>query len=261
MDAFARRDANHFLAELAQQHALFGDLRIGGSDADDVAFGHFRIETEQQVGRTQMEEMQRVRLQDLSVVHQAPHFLGSRRERGAHDHVHRFGCGQMMAYRADAAQPLHHHRRFPVRPSLDEFFETAKLDDVQPHLMHAVVLVQQQRHLAVAFDARHGIDGDAAQFLGVGGGFQIITHIQNPLPQSTQRPQRTSLLFSVRSVISVAKCLSIIFNQPMPQFRRLARDEVGEEFPDGVGGRRAAGDEVIDLHHFVQRMHLVQRQR
>ncbi len=47
----------------------------------------------------------------------------------------------------------------------------------------------------------------------------------------------------------------------MPQFRRLARNEVGEEFPDGIARGRAAGNEVIDLHHFVQRMHLVQRQR
>ena len=85
----------------------------------------------------------------------------------------------MVAHRADAAQPLHHHRRFPVGTALNEFLEAAKLDDMQPHLMHMVVLVQQQRHLAVSLDARHRVDGDAAQVLGVGGGFQIVVGVSH----------------------------------------------------------------------------------
>ena len=112
------------------------------------------VEAEQQVGRGEMEEMQRVRLQDLAVVHQAAQLLGGRRQRlVAGDDVHRLGGGEMMADRADAAQPLHHDRNFPVRPALDEGLEAAELDDVQADLMDPVVLVEQDRDLAVAFDA------------------------------------------------------------------------------------------------------------
>ena len=77
----------------------------------------------------------------------------------------------MVADRADAAQPLHHHRHLPVGPALDEFLEAAEFDDVQPRLMDVVVLVQQQRDLAVALDARHRLDDDAAQVFGCGRRF------------------------------------------------------------------------------------------
>jgi prolyl-tRNA editing enzyme YbaK/EbsC (Cys-tRNA(Pro) deacylase) len=77
----------------------------------------------------------------------------------------------MVRHRADAAQPLHHHRHLPVRAAADEGLEAAELDDVQPRLAHAVVLVEQQRHLAVALHARQRVDGDAAQAAcGSGGG-------------------------------------------------------------------------------------------
>ena len=39
-------------------------------------------------------------------------------------------------------------------------------------LMDPVVLVEQDRHLAVAFDAGHRLDRDAAQVLRLGGCFQ-----------------------------------------------------------------------------------------
>jgi hypothetical protein len=65
-----------------------------------------------------------------------------------------------MAHRTDAAQPLHHHWHFPVRPALDEFLESAEFDDVQPCLLDVTLLVEQQRHLAVAFHARERLDDD-----------------------------------------------------------------------------------------------------
>ena len=68
----------------------------------------------------------------------------------------------MVAHGADAAEPLHHDRHFPVRAALDEFLEATEFDDVQAHLVHLVVIVEQDRDLAMALDPRHGIDGDAA---------------------------------------------------------------------------------------------------
>ena len=181
VNALARRDANYFLSVFAQQHALFGDFRVGGSNADNIALGNIGIETEQQVGRTQVVEMQRMRLQHLSVVHQPAHLLGSGRQRGTYDHVHCFGCREVVAYRAYPAQPLHHYRRFPIGPPLDEFFEAAKFDDVQPHLVYVVVVIQQQRYLAMSFYPRYRVYCHTAQVFGVNCSFQIvddISHIQ-----------------------------------------------------------------------------------
>ena len=75
----------------------------------------------------------------------------------------------MVRYRADAAQPLDHDRHFPVRPALNEFFEAAKLDNMQAHLMHLVLVVEQDGDLAVPLDPGNGIDGNAAQLFGVLG--------------------------------------------------------------------------------------------
>jgi len=178
MYPLAGGQADDLLAVLAQQDALLRDLGIFLRHADDVAPADFGVETEQQVGRGQVEEVQRVRLQDLAVVHQAAHLVRGRGHLGsADDEVERLARGEVVRDRADAAQTLHHHRHFPVRPALDEALEAAELDDMQAHLMHLVVLVEQDGDLAVALDARHGVDGDAAQVLaGDGGGFEFEAH-------------------------------------------------------------------------------------
>ena len=88
------------------------------------------------------------------------------------DLVERLRRGQVVADRADPAQPLHHHRHFPVRPALDELLEGPELDDVQARLLHVVVLVHQQRHLAVSLDPRQRFDDDAAQAFGVSRGLE-----------------------------------------------------------------------------------------
>ncbi len=60
VDPLAGGDADHLLAKLAQQHALTGDLRMLFRNADDAAPGKVGVETEQQIGRAQVEEVQRV---------------------------------------------------------------------------------------------------------------------------------------------------------------------------------------------------------
>ena len=228
--------ADHLLAVLPEQHALLGRDRVGADHADDVALRHIRSETEQQVGRRQMEEVQGVGLQDLAIVHQAANLLGGRRQRDAEHHVQRLRRGQVVRYRADAAQALHHHRHFPVGTALDELLEAAELDDVQSDLMHLVVVVEQDGDLAVAFDPGHRVDGDAPQQVGVGGGFQCEAHD------------------------GYLDFCSVVVQQAMTHGGRAAGDQVGEELPDRVGRGRAAGQEVIDFHHFMDRVHLVQGQ-
>jgi len=44
--------------------------------------------------------------------------------------------------------------------------------------MHLVLVVEQDGDLAVAFDTGHRVDRDAAQFLGVFGGFKVVGHCE-----------------------------------------------------------------------------------
>jgi hypothetical protein len=81
------------------------------------------------------------------------------------DDVHRLAGGDVMADRADAAQALHGDRHFPVRSAFDEDFEAAELDDVEADLMDPVLLVEQDRDLAVPLDAGHRFDRDLAQLV------------------------------------------------------------------------------------------------
>ena len=130
------------------------DVRIFFRHGDDVALVDLRVEAEQKIGRAEQEEVQRMRLHDLTVMHEPAHLLGAQgRRRGAHYMVHRLGGGDLVRHRADAAEALHHDRRLPIGTALHEFLEAAEFDDVQPRLMHAVVRVEEQRDLAMAFDA------------------------------------------------------------------------------------------------------------
>ena len=104
MHALARGVADGFLAPFAQCDALARDLRICRRHRDDVAPVDLGVEAKQQIGRRQQEEMQRVRLQDLAIMHQPPHFIGAgRRRRRADDTVQRLGGGELVRHRADAA--------------------------------------------------------------------------------------------------------------------------------------------------------------
>jgi hypothetical protein len=110
-----------------------------------------------------VEEMQGVRLEHLAVVHKPPHLLGRRREplgADARDDVHRLGGSQVMAHRADAAEPLDEDRSFPVGAALDEPLEAAELDDVEARADDLAIVVELDSDLPVALDAGDGFYGD-----------------------------------------------------------------------------------------------------
>ena len=118
--------------------------------------------------------MQRVRLHDLAVVQEARQLLRGRRQWAeAGDDVHCLGRRDEVADRADTAQALHGDRDLPVGPALDEDLETTELDDMEPDLMNPVLLIEENRHLAVSLDARDRLDGHTAQLMRRLGGFQI----------------------------------------------------------------------------------------
>ena len=137
MDAFSGDMGDDFLPELAGEHALPGEIGEGRRDPNDVAFGDFALEAEQEIGRREMEEVQRVRLHQLAIMQEAAQLLRRRRQRAeAGDKVHRLGRRDEVADRADAAEALHRDRNLPVWPAPDEDLEPAELDDVEPDLMN-----------------------------------------------------------------------------------------------------------------------------
>ena len=161
VDLLAGGGLDDFLPVLAQHHALHREIREFPRHADDVADRGIGVEPEQQVRRYEVEEVQRVRLEHLAVVHQAAHLFRRRRQRvHAGDAVHRLGRREMVADRADPAEALDQHRHLPVRPALDEAFEPAEFHDVQASLLHLPLFIQKDRDLAVSFDAGDGLDDD-----------------------------------------------------------------------------------------------------
>ena len=67
----------------------------------------------------------------------------------------------MVTDEADSADALHQHRRLPERVALNEFLESAELDDMQPGVDDVAVVVEVHGHLAVALDAGDGVDDQA----------------------------------------------------------------------------------------------------
>ena len=110
-------------------------------------------------------------------MHQPAHRLGGGRHRDdAERDVDRLARREVVRHRADAAQPLHHHGHFPVRAALDELLEAAEFHDVQPDLVDAVLVVEEQRHLAVALDPGHRVDRHAPEPFRVLCGLELEGH-------------------------------------------------------------------------------------
>ena len=161
MDAPAACRGDHLLSELADEDRPFADLREGFDDPDDVAPGDRSLETQEQIRRRQMEKVERVRLQHLAVVHQAPHLVGRGRHLvHARDDIHRLGGAQMMADRADAAETLDDDGDFPIHPALDEALAPPELDDVKARLFDFAGFIEPDGHLAMALHPRDRIDDD-----------------------------------------------------------------------------------------------------
>jgi hypothetical protein len=123
------------LAVLAHQDALLGQLRELLRDADDVAHRRVGVEAEEQVGRAQVEEVQRMRLEELAVVHQPAHLQRRRREflsaddDGPSPSPRRGGGSPGRCRTAAGPRPAS-----PKRAPLDEALEASELHDVQAGL-------------------------------------------------------------------------------------------------------------------------------
>ncbi len=162
MHALAAQQPDHLLAELAQADAAAGDAGIRLDQPHDVARGRIAIHAQQQIGRAEVEEAQRVALDDLAPVHQPAQLLGARRDAHAQDVVAGFGGGQDVADRADAADARGDAGHLPEAAPDAELLEAAELNDVKTRVCHLAVIAQHERDLGVALDAGYGIDGDCS---------------------------------------------------------------------------------------------------
>ena len=175
-----------------------------------------------------MKEMQRVRLQNLAEMQQAAELFSGRREPLHADKlVHRLGRRQLMTDRADPAQALHYERHFAVRAALNEFFEAAKLDDVETCLVDMIFFIQQQRDLAVPLDPRDGIDSNTPERRF---GLVVLFHVE---------------------------ILSIVMQQVLGEHRFFSFQQVAEHLKEFICRRRATRQVKIHMHHVMQRMHFV----
>ena len=68
MNPLAARQFDDLLAELAQPDSVFGEFGKLGGDAQDIARHGIGVHPQQQVGRTEVEEGERVRLDELAVI-------------------------------------------------------------------------------------------------------------------------------------------------------------------------------------------------
>lgn len=118
-------------------------------------------------------------------MHQPPHFFSYGGQCGcANNLVERLGGSQVMRDRADAAQPLHHHRNFPIGPALDKFFESAEFDYMQTRLLNHIILIEQQSDLAMALYARERVNRYPAEVARITrSGFKFETHALLPSTQ------------------------------------------------------------------------------
>ena len=167
MHLFAGRGADDLLAELPHHDALGRQLRILGDDTDDIALFDRCIETEKQIRRSQIKEVQGMGLVHLPVVHEPTHLLTRRGQLfGPDNPIHRLGGAKVVAHRADATKSLHQDRQLPKGTALNEAFETAKLDDMESRLFDAVVLIQEKGDFAVALYPCEGLDNDSSGIRG-----------------------------------------------------------------------------------------------
>ena len=113
MDAAAAEDLDDLLSELPETDAAPGELLVVRDQAEDVPRGRVRVEPEEKVGRRQVEEAQRMRLDPLCERDEPAQLLGGLRDLDRKDVVAGLGGGDQVAGRADAADAGGDASHFP----------------------------------------------------------------------------------------------------------------------------------------------------
>src|SRR5579863_9200959 len=161
MDALATGELDDALAELAETNAAADEIGLLFDKAEDVALFGRGIEAEEQIRRGKMEKTERVGLQHLGVVEQAALEHGGGRWINAQQTVTGLGTGDDVADRANAAHARHQSRHFVEWAPFADFFEAAKLGDVELRGFYFARGIDVDRDFRVTFDARYGMNDDA----------------------------------------------------------------------------------------------------
>jgi hypothetical protein len=160
MDSSAGQAFDHLLAELAQPDAVAGKLGISGRNAEEIAALRRMVHAQQQIRGGQVEEAECVRLNDLAEVEDAAQLSGGFRDGDRQQLIARLGRGQRMADRTDAAGAGRQRRHLEKWASLDEFFKTADLGDLETGVADGAVLAQQEADPGMPFDAGDRLDDE-----------------------------------------------------------------------------------------------------
>ena len=160
MNALAREGLDYLLAELAQANSSAAQLRILAYRAEEIAFFGIGIHPHEKIRRRKIEKTQSVRLNELGQIQHTAQLAGGRRNFHGQQHVAGFCGSQQMAHWTDAADPLHQVGHLVERTSDAEFLESPELCDLKIRLGDFAMIVELQRDLGMAFDARNRIDRD-----------------------------------------------------------------------------------------------------
>ena len=107
-----------------------------------------------------LKEAQRVRLNDLTEVHQAAQLFCSRRNGHGENRITSLGGRKQMADRTDAADAAGDAGHFTQRTAFTEFLEPAELHDVKLRVCDGSCVIQMDGDLGVALDAGHRVNND-----------------------------------------------------------------------------------------------------
>ena len=129
--------------------------------AEDVPLGRRGVGTDDEVGPAQGVEVRRVVGGVEDAVEQLAELLGRRRRIDVEQRVQGLGGRQVMGLGADAADAGRQVRHVLGRPAHAELLEAAQLRDLQIGVGHVALLVEEDVDLAVAFQPRDGVDGNA----------------------------------------------------------------------------------------------------
>ncbi len=222
MNALCAEQFDDVLAEAAQPYASATQLRSSGGYAEDVPLGRIGLHAQQQVGRGQMEETKRVRLDHLRQVQHAAQLRGSMRNAHGHDGFAGLGRGQQVRDGADTADARRDAGHLVEWTALGESLESTHLGYMKVRVFNFALRVQLDRDLAMSFEAGYRIDRDG------------LAHYRTPWGSGSKAGEGRNI-------------------------QRLTGDQRRQRCVECIGRWRAAGKEDIHLHKFVDRSYDLQQ--
>ena len=130
-------------------------------DAHDVPGARGRRRPDDEIRPAEEVEVQRVILEHEEVVEEFADLVAGRRRVDVVEVVEGAGRGHVVRRGTDAADALRDLRHFLGGAPDAEPLEAAQFGDLQVRVGHLARVVEEDLDLAVAFESRDGVDGDA----------------------------------------------------------------------------------------------------